>query len=95
MLAGVLKDFDRLVLEDIPTPTPVSGLVLVRINSCGFCATDFKAINGIQRNVKEGDEVIIQPSAAREARAQREMSPKKFENRTAGLASVVLGKYYS
>jgi threonine dehydrogenase-like Zn-dependent dehydrogenase len=86
MLAAVLKDYDRLVLEEIPTPRPGSGQAVVRIRSCGFCATDFKAIKGIRRNVrfplvpghepagivdavgagvrhvKEGDEVIIQPS---------------------------------
>jgi len=86
MLAAVLKDFNQLVLEEVPTPEPGPGQVLVRIKSCGFCATDFKAIKGIRRNVrfplipghepagvvagvganvkhvKEGDEVIIQPS---------------------------------
>jgi L-iditol 2-dehydrogenase len=86
MLAAVLKDFDRLVLEDVPTPEPRMQEVVVRIKACGFCATDYKAIKGIRRNVtfpfiaghepagvvakvglgvsnvKEGDEVICQPS---------------------------------
>ena len=86
MLAAVLEDFDRLVLEEIPTPEPGPGQAVVRIQSCGFCATDFKAIKGIRRNVRfplvpghepagivaavgagvthvrEGDEVILQPS---------------------------------
>lgn len=86
MLAAVLKDYDRLVLEEIPTPEPGPGEAVVRIKSCGFCATDFKAIKGIRRNVRfplvpghepagvvaavgagvthvrEGDEVILQPS---------------------------------
>ena len=86
VLAAVLRDFNRLELDDIPTPQPGPGQALVRIRSCGFCATDFKAITGIRRNVKfplvpghepagvvaavgagvrhvkEGDEVIIQPS---------------------------------
>ncbi len=67
-------------------PSPGPGEALVRIQACGFCATDFKAITGIRRNVqfplvpghepagvvaavglgvthvKEGDEVILQPS---------------------------------
>ena len=51
MLAAVLKDFNELVLEDIPTPEPGAGEVVVRIRSCGFCATDYKAIKGIRRNV--------------------------------------------
>jgi len=51
MLAAVLKDFNNLVLEDVPKPEPGPGQVLVRIKSCGFCATDYKAIKGIRRNV--------------------------------------------
>jgi len=51
MLAAILKDWNNLVLEDIPTPEPGPGEVLVRIKSCGFCATDYKAIKGTRRNV--------------------------------------------
>ncbi|MCL5269863.1 MAG: alcohol dehydrogenase catalytic domain-containing protein [bacterium] len=52
MLAAVLKDFNNLVLEEVPTPEPGLGEVVVRIRSCGFCATDYKAIRGIRRNVR-------------------------------------------
>ncbi|HEY3320200.1 MAG TPA: alcohol dehydrogenase catalytic domain-containing protein [Planctomycetota bacterium] len=52
MLAAVLKDFNKLVLEDCPMPTPGAGEVVVRIKACGVCATDYKAIKGIRRNVK-------------------------------------------
>jgi NADPH2:quinone reductase len=51
MLAAVLKGFDDLVLEDVPVPEPGPGEVVVRIRSCGFCATDYKAIRGIRRNI--------------------------------------------
>jgi L-iditol 2-dehydrogenase len=51
MLAAVLKDFDNLVLEDVHVPEPGMGEVVVRIRACGFCATDYKAIKGIRRNV--------------------------------------------
>jgi len=51
MLAAVLKDSDQLVLEEVPTPVPGPGEALVRIRSCGFCQTDYKAIKGIRRNV--------------------------------------------
>ena len=51
MLAAVLKDYDNLVLEDVPEPDPGIGEAVVRIRSCGFCATDYKAIKGIRRNV--------------------------------------------
>ncbi len=52
MLAAVLHDFNQLKLEEVPVPT-VSGPeeVVVRIKSCGICATDYKAIKGIRRNV--------------------------------------------
>jgi D-arabinose 1-dehydrogenase-like Zn-dependent alcohol dehydrogenase len=52
MLAAVLHDFDRLELEQTPVPAARNfGEVVVRIKSCGFCATDYKAIRGIRRNV--------------------------------------------
>ncbi len=53
MLAAVLHDFDQLALEEIPIPKPESlGEVVVKIVSCGICATDYKAIKGIRRNVR-------------------------------------------
>src|SRR5690242_732597 len=52
MLAAVLRDYGRLELEEAPTPDPGPREVLVRIRSCGFCATDFKAIRGIRRNFR-------------------------------------------
>ena len=51
MLAAVLRDFDDLVLEDVPEPDPGLGEVVVRVTCCGFCATDYKAIKGVRRNV--------------------------------------------
>jgi threonine dehydrogenase-like Zn-dependent dehydrogenase len=51
MLAAVLHGFDDLRLEEVPVPRPGVGEVVVRIRSCGFCATDYKAIRGIRRNV--------------------------------------------
>ncbi len=51
MLAAVLHGPNQLRLEEVPTPHPGPGEVLVRIKSCGFCATDYKAIKGIRTNV--------------------------------------------
>jgi L-iditol 2-dehydrogenase len=51
MLAAVLHDFNDLRLEEIPVPEPRAGEVLVRVKSCGICATDYKAVRGIRRNV--------------------------------------------
>ncbi len=52
MLTVVLRDFNQLELEDRPIPQPAPGEALVQIKSCGICATDFKAIKGIRRNVR-------------------------------------------
>ena len=52
MLAAVLHDFNHLALEEVPIPQANDfGDVVVRIKSCGICATDYKAIKGIRRNV--------------------------------------------
>ena len=53
MIAAVLHDFNDLRLEEVPRPVPRDfGDVVVQIKSCGICATDYKAIKGIRRNVK-------------------------------------------
>jgi L-iditol 2-dehydrogenase len=52
MQAAVLNDFNNLTLEDIPIPDPAPDEAIVRIRSCGICATDFKAVRGIRRNVQ-------------------------------------------
>lgn len=52
MLAAVLHDFKDLRLEQVPLPRPENyGEVVVKIHSCGICASDYKAIQGIRRNV--------------------------------------------
>ena len=51
MLAAVLHDFNDLRLEDVPMPEPERDEVVVKIHSCGFCATDYKAITGTRTNV--------------------------------------------
>ena len=53
MMAAVLHGVNDLRIEEVPVPEPrASDEVVVRIKSCGFCATDYKAIRGIRRNVK-------------------------------------------
>jgi len=51
VLAAVLRNFNHLVLEDVPIPEPKLGQAVVRIKACGICATDVKAIKGVRRNV--------------------------------------------
>jgi threonine dehydrogenase-like Zn-dependent dehydrogenase len=52
MIAAVLHDFNDLQIENIQIPVPRNPReVLVLIKSCGICATDYKAIRGIRRNV--------------------------------------------
>ena len=52
MLAAVLHDFDDLRLEEVPEPRATEiGDVVLRVKACGICATDYKAVKGIRRNV--------------------------------------------
>jgi len=51
MLAAVLRGIDRLSLEEMPKPEPGPGGVVVRVVACGVCATDWKAVRGVRRNV--------------------------------------------
>ncbi len=52
MLAAVLHGINQLELEDVPIPHPQQpDEVVVRIRSCGICATDHKAVRGIRTNV--------------------------------------------
>jgi len=52
MKAAVLHGINDLRVEDVTRPIPSeSSSVLVKIRSCGICATDYKAIRGIRRNV--------------------------------------------
>jgi propanol-preferring alcohol dehydrogenase len=47
MKAAVVHTFDRpLAIEDVPTPTPATGQVLVRIETSGLCHTDIHAARG-------------------------------------------------
>jgi len=53
MLAAVLHGVDQLKLEEVPKPRATDlGEVVVKIKSCGICATDYKAIRGIRTNVE-------------------------------------------
>jgi L-iditol 2-dehydrogenase len=52
MLAAVLHDFNDLRLEQVPVPMiNEPDDVIVKIKACGICATDYKAIKGIRKNV--------------------------------------------
>lgn len=52
MLAAMLHDFNDLRLEQVPIPRARDfGDVVVKIVSCGICATDYKAIKGIRKNL--------------------------------------------
>ena len=47
MKAAVVHDFSQpLSIEDVPTPEPGDGQVLVRIEACGLCHTDIHAAHG-------------------------------------------------
>jgi threonine dehydrogenase-like Zn-dependent dehydrogenase len=46
MKAAILRATNELVLEEIPTPQPGPGQVLVKVKATGICATDHKAVRG-------------------------------------------------
>ena len=47
MKAAVLKEIGKpLVIEEIPTPEPGPGQVLIRVNACGVCHSDLHLATG-------------------------------------------------
>lgn len=48
MKAIVCEEPGRLVLKEVPRPTPKPGEVLVRIRRVGMCGTDLHAYGGVQ-----------------------------------------------
>lgn len=46
MLAAILKDINKLVVEETPKPEPQSRQIVVRVKATGICATDHKAVRG-------------------------------------------------
>jgi threonine dehydrogenase-like Zn-dependent dehydrogenase len=52
MLAAVLHDFNDFRLEQVEPPrVKDDDDVVVKIEACGICATDYKAVKGIRTNV--------------------------------------------
>jgi propanol-preferring alcohol dehydrogenase len=66
MRAAVLHDSaaggGRLLLEDVPTPTPGPGEVLLRVEACGVCRTDLHLVAGelpqLRREVIPGHQIV-------------------------------------
>lgn len=47
MKAARLHEYGRpLVLEDVPTPTPAAGQVVIQVRGAGFCHSDIHVIDG-------------------------------------------------
>jgi L-iditol 2-dehydrogenase len=46
MRAALLRDFGTLAVEEVATPQPGPGEVLVRVSACGVCGTDLKIVAG-------------------------------------------------
>ena len=46
MKAAVLEDVKKLVVKDIPVPTPRNDEVLIKVDCCGLCGTDMKLFTG-------------------------------------------------
>ena len=51
MKAAVLEDVKKLIVKEIPTPTPINDMTLVKVKACGICMTDYKAYSGERKNV--------------------------------------------
>lgn len=45
MKALVLKGPDQLAVENVATPRPAEGMVLVRVKYCGICGSDLHAFH--------------------------------------------------
>jgi L-iditol 2-dehydrogenase len=46
MKALVLKEYGRLVVEEVPSPAVEAGEVLVRVRACGICGSDVHGMDG-------------------------------------------------
>jgi len=46
MKALVLKEYNRLVLEDVPVPEIGPGDVLIQVRACGICGSDVHGMDG-------------------------------------------------
>jgi L-iditol 2-dehydrogenase len=46
MKALVLKEYKRLVFEEVPTPVPAPEDVLVSVKACGICGSDVHGMDG-------------------------------------------------
>ena len=46
MRAALLREFGTLAVEEVATPQPGPGEVLVRVSACGICGTDLKIVAG-------------------------------------------------
>lgn len=51
MRAAVLKDVNKLVIEDVSKPEPGPTQVCIKVKATGICATDHKAVRGKRTNV--------------------------------------------
>lgn len=46
MRAAVIRDWNDIAVEDVPTPELGAGEVLLRVGACGICGTDLKMVAG-------------------------------------------------
>jgi len=50
MQAARLHEYVKpLVIEDVPTPTPAAGQVVIRVEGAGFCHSDLHIISATSR----------------------------------------------
>lgn len=49
MKAAVIKSPGVIVVEDVPTPAPAAGEVLLKVEACAICGTDQRVLKGEKR----------------------------------------------
>lgn len=50
MKAAVITGYGEFNVQEVPTPRPKAGEVLVQVKACGLCDTDYKAFTGKRTN---------------------------------------------
>ncbi len=58
MRAAVMRGPNNLVVDDVPTPVPAKGQILVKTLACGICGSDLHFLKYAKEMVSLGEEMI-------------------------------------
>src|SRR5690242_8944752 len=85
MLAARLRSADDLRIEDVPTPTPGPGEVLVEVGANTICGTDLRIVHGTKTSYVRLPVVIGHEVAGRVAEVGAGVSGYRPDDRVALL----------